>query len=82
MTNRPYQRQNKTSEMMILGEPPTWRIEMELADTPNVSAQRERLTIVTQVSAPLPDHPQGLELAALRRVRDLLTAQIEAMQSP
>lgn len=55
-----------------------WRIEMELADTPNVSAQKEHLLLVTHVSGQFPDHPQALHLAALLRVRDLLTAQIEA----
>jgi len=58
-----------------------WVIEMELSDTANVSAQGERLSIVTRVSPPFPDHPQALELAALQRVQDLLDQQMKAMQS-
>jgi hypothetical protein len=64
------------------GSVQTWRIQMQLVDTMAISAQRERLVVVTHVSAPLPHHPQTLELAALLRVRELLSAQSEAMQSP
>lgn len=62
--------------------PLEWRYEAELSDTPNVSAQRERLTILTHVPAPLPADAPELPLAALLRVRDLLDQQIAAMRSP
>jgi hypothetical protein len=59
-----------------------WRLEFELADTANVSDRKGHLTILTTVSQPPPNHPQGLELAALQHVRALLGQQIKAMQSP
>jgi hypothetical protein len=58
-----------------------WEIHLELVDTRNISAQRETLTIRTQIDAPLSNPSLGLELAALLHVRDLLDAQIQAMQS-
>jgi len=82
MATKPYQmmRQARAPETLA-GIPPVWKCRYELADTPSVSAQRERLCIRTHVSAPLPDHPQALVLAALLRVRELLDQQIRAMQS-
>jgi hypothetical protein len=82
MPTKPYQMMRKISESVVPGQTAMWRLEMDLSDTPNVSAQRERLIIVTQISGPLPTHPQALELAALLHVRSLLSEQIEAMQSP
>jgi hypothetical protein len=64
-----------------LGQP-TMQVHIEASDTMNVSAQKETLSIRTQLSPPFPNHPQAMELAALIRVRDLLDAQIQAMQSP
>jgi hypothetical protein len=64
-----------------LGQP-TIAVQIEVSDTMNVSAQKETLSIRTQLSPPFPNHPQAMELAALIRVRDLLDAQIQAMQSP
>lgn len=59
----------------------TWQVFLEFADTENQKAQRERLSILTHVTQPDGDDPQGLELAAIRRVHDLLGQQIAAMQS-
>ena len=59
-----------------------WDVEIELADTPNTSARKERLLIETRIDAPLPRHLPTLELAALHRVQELLNAQIEVMRSP
>jgi hypothetical protein len=78
---KPYQLTQIISETMAVESATVWRVELHLVDTPNVTEQRERLIIQTQVFGPLPDHPHGLELAALKRVRDLLSAQIKAMQS-
>ena len=64
------------------GGQPTMQVQIEASDTMNVSAQKETLSIRTQLSPPFPNHPQAVELAALIRVRDLLDAQIQAMQSP
>ncbi len=60
----------------------TWDLWLELSDHGTESLRTEQLIIRTRVSEPLPDHPQGLELAALLHVRDLLTDRIEKMQSP
>lgn len=59
----------------------SWKLWLELADFENQKSQRERLSILTHVVEPLDVHPQGLELAAIRHVHDLLGRQIEAMQS-
>ncbi len=80
---KPYQMVRRKAEPVPVSEnPPTWRIELELADTPNVSAQREQLVILTHV--PVSEHSRNatLELAALRHVQALLSKQIEMMQSP
>lgn len=58
-----------------------WRYEVELMDTADVSAQKEKLTILTHVGEPFPNHPQGVNLAALRHVRDLLNQEIAALES-
>ena len=65
-----------------LGQPQAHLVQVEAVDTMNVSAQEERLIVQTLLSPPYPNHPQGLELEALIRARDLLDAQIQAMQSP
>jgi hypothetical protein len=62
--------------------PPATEMIIEVMDTANVSAQKETLYIRTRVSPPYPNHPQAMVLAALIHVRDLLDAQIQAMQSP
>jgi hypothetical protein len=54
-------------------------VELELADTVNLAAQTERISIQTLVPAPLPNPQQGVELAALQRARALLDAQIAAV---
>jgi hypothetical protein len=83
MTAQPYVVVRRVMERMHPPRTPTeWECHYELADTPNVSAQREWLTIRTRVAPPLPNHPQALELAALLRVRELLDQQIQGMQSP
>jgi hypothetical protein len=66
----------------VPGQQATWLCEIELADTPIESHKKERLSIRTHVSLPLSDHPEAIELAALKRVRTLLDAQIQAMLSP
>ena len=81
MAEKPYTMMRQIRVVQIDRPQMEWRYEAELSDIPNVSAQREQLTILTHVPAPLPAGEKGLHLAALRRVRDLLTAQIEAMQS-
>jgi hypothetical protein len=68
--------------LQCLGHNPTGTVQLELTDTPNIYAQREVLHVRTQVSPPYPNHPQAVELVALLRVRSLLDAQIQAMQSP
>jgi|HubBroStandDraft_6_1064221.scaffolds.fasta_scaffold1742173_2 hypothetical protein len=80
MGTKPYTHTRMIDQIHI-PVPHGWRLEMELFDAPNISAQRERITILTQFSGPLPDHPQALELAALRRVHALLGEQILAMLS-
>jgi hypothetical protein len=59
-----------------------WNCEYELADVVDISAQKEWLSLRTQVSPPFPNHPEAIRLAALIRVRDLLSLQIQAMTSP
>lgn len=66
-----------------VSDQPQWPIPPgQAVDTMNVSAQKERLIVQTLLSPPYPSHPQGLELAALIRARDLLDAQIQAMTTP
>lgn len=69
-------------EQDLPGHPPSWRCEYILQDTPNESLVRERLLILTHISAPLSDHSPTLILAALLHVHELLGRQIEAMKSP
>jgi hypothetical protein len=64
------------------GHPMVRQVQLDLADTLRQDQQKERLSILTRVTGPIPSGPRGLELAVLRRVRDLLTAQIESIQSP
>ena len=59
----------------------TWDLWLDLSDNANESLRTEQLIVRTRVSEPLPDHPRGLELAALRHVHALLGDQIEKMQS-
>jgi hypothetical protein len=80
MATKPYQMMTCTIHESETGGT-WWDVELGLLDTATISAQKERLTIWTRISPPFPDHPQPMELAALLHVRDLLTAQIEAMQS-
>ena len=58
-----------------------WRYEGVLVDTPNVSALRERLVILTHVPAPLPSRLRSVEEAALLRARALLDQQIQTIRS-
>lgn len=82
MPQAPYQMFRTISSQDFQSQGQTkWRLEFEMSDTGNVSAQRERLTILTIVSPPLSDHPKALELAALLHVQALLDQQIRAMQS-
>jgi len=80
MWTKPYSHLRMLDQMHIQ-EPKgvKWRLHMELSDNAKVSAQNERLIILTQVSGPLPNHPQALELAALRHVHALIGEQIQAM---
>ena len=83
MAQGPYaQIQQVTAGVLNLSYPPAGTVQILAADTPNLSAQREILYIRTQLSPPYPSHPQGVELAILTRARDLIDAQIQAMQSP
>jgi hypothetical protein len=83
MAQGPYaQLQQVTTGTLNLSYPPAGTVQILAADTPNVSAQKEILYIRTQVSPPYSGHPQGVELAALTRVRDLLDKQIQAMLTP
>jgi hypothetical protein len=82
MPQGPYPHLVQAATMLTLGHPPAGTVQLVAADTPNVSAQREVLYIRTQLSPPYPSHQQAVELAALIRARDLLDAQIQAMQSP
>lgn len=75
-------RVDQDSSGLPLGQPVRWRVELELQDTADVSRQKDCLAIRTIVAGPLPGHPQAVLLGALQHARDLLTAQIEAMQSP
>ena len=86
MANGPYAHIRQASVTPVWGSQPGQflgqDVVVEAVDTPDVSAQIETLTIRTRVSPPLPNHPPAVELAALIRARDLLDAQIQAMQSP
>jgi hypothetical protein len=82
MAQGPYQIVVEVQHPERLGPPPQGCVQVTAVDTPNVSAQKEVLYIRTQVSPPYPNHPQAKVLAALIRARDLLDAQIQAMQSP
>jgi hypothetical protein len=83
MLNRPYPMMRKArSEQIHSGGQISLDVELELANTFNVSAQSERISIRTLISLPLPNHPQAIELAALRHARDALDAQIAAIQQP
>jgi hypothetical protein len=82
MAQGPYTHVSQATNLPSLSFPPSGTIQIMAADTPNLSAQREVLYIRTQASALLLNHPQGLELAVLLRVRDLLDTQIRVMQSP
>jgi hypothetical protein len=80
MATKPYPRMNlrigtSSTDMSQL------EVEMELSATAIRLERKETLSIRTQVSTPLPDHPQPMELAALLRVHKLLGEQIEAMRS-
>jgi hypothetical protein len=67
----------KTTPQMEAGRRPTGRrYQAELVDTPKVSAQKERLVIVTHVPAPLHPRLRSVEEAALRRVRALLGSKL------
>lgn len=66
----------------MLAYPPAGIAQVMAVDTMNLSEQKELLYIRTQVSPPYPDRPQAVVLAALLRVRSLIDAQIQAMQSP
>ncbi len=60
MSARPFQMIRQIAVTEIQGspdQPKAWRYEAEWADTPNVSVQKDKLTILTHVSAPLPSHP-------------------------
>jgi hypothetical protein len=59
----------------------TWQLFLHLKDTDNQKSQRETVLIYTQALEPADKRPQGLELAALRRVHALLGEQIAAMKS-
>ena len=82
MAQGPYAQVTQATFLSALAYPPAGTVQVMAADTPNVSAQREILYIRTQLSPPYPNHPQAVELAALLRVRSLIDAQIQAMQSP
>jgi hypothetical protein len=82
MAQGPYGHVTQATFLSALAYPPQGTVQVMAVDTPNVSAQREILYIRTQLSPPLPGHPQALELAALTRARDLLDAQIQAMTTP
>jgi len=58
-----------------------WDLWLELKDHEKESVRKEFLLIQTHISEPLQDHPQAKALKALQHVRDLLTEQIERMQS-
>jgi hypothetical protein len=81
MTMKPYQSVTVRDPQRVRDQPESLLYEIELADTPILSHQKERLLIQTIVSPPLPNHQQEVVLAALLRVRALLGEQIEAMQS-
>jgi hypothetical protein len=81
MADGPYTFFRRISGPTAVGPDQTIRYEIELADIANVSAQRERLTILTHVPLPLPDGLQAMQVAALQHVRDLVAAQIVAIQS-
>ena len=59
----------------------SWKLWLDLADNENQKFRRESLSILTHIAEPPGEHPQGLELAAIRRVHALLGEQIVAMQS-
>jgi hypothetical protein len=80
---RPYPVMRQVKAQYLHGTPQQILVEYELADTPNISAQTERLIAQTLVPLPLPPDQKSVELAALIRVRDLLDKQIaEIRQSP
>ena len=84
MTDRPYpiMRLSKGARYRTATHPSvSWKVFLELADIDDRQYQQERLLIETHVPEPRDGHPQGLELAAIRRVHDLLGQQIAAMQS-
>jgi hypothetical protein len=82
MAQGPYAHVTQATFLSALAHPPPGTVQVMAVDTPNVSAQKEILYIRTQLSPPFPNHPQAVELAALLRVRSLIDAQIQAMQSP
>ena len=78
-----YDRCDVTTATPIPGGNPTHfciHIEAHISN-PGPLGAREALSVDTTVPLPFPNHPQGSLLAALRRVRALLDAQIAVIQS-
>jgi hypothetical protein len=60
---RPYTAMRQVRAQNLLGTPAKVRVELELADTPNVAAQTEKLIIQTLVALP---HLPALRLRNLQ----------------
>ena len=82
MPTKPYPVEQPLPKPPQAQPPGERRYEILLADSPMETARKKSLTILTHVPQGDPNLQQGLHLAALTRVRDLLSEQIAALLNP